>query len=214
MNQPYPLHGAKPIRIGSISTSREEIQDLIKAWIVISFAFAMVLSGSFLDAGFSGFFVISALTVGIGFIFHELAHKIVAQRFGCYAEFRAFNGMLMMAVLLSFLGFIFAAPGAVMIAGPVGRRRNGKIAVAGPVTNLVLAVVFLVVFVLYPNEFISTFARYGFMINTWLALFNMIPIWQLDGKKVLAWSKPVFFIVLASGFLLHVVAAVLPRLVS
>ena len=208
------MHGAKPIQIGKIATSHHEIRDLIKAWIVISFAFAMVLSGSFLNEAFSGFFVISALTVGIGFILHELAHKIVAQRFGCYAEFRAFNGMLMMAVLLSFLGFIFAAPGAVIIAGPVGRRRNGKIAVAGPVTNLVLAVVFLGLFSVYPSGFMSTFARYGFMINTWLALFNMIPIWQLDGKKVLAWSKPIYFGVLAFGFGLHVVATALPRLLS
>ena len=163
---------------------------------------------------FAIFFVISALTVGIGFIFHELAHKIVAQRFGCFAEFRAFNGMLMLAVILSFLGFIFAAPGAVMIAGPVGRRRNGKIAVSGPVTNLVLAVVFLGIFSLYPTGFLGTFSRYGFMINTWLALFNMIPLWQLDGKKVLAWSKPIYFGVLAGGFALHVVATALPRLLG
>ena len=42
-------------------------------------------------------------------------------------------------------------------------------------------------------------AKYGFMINTWLALFNMIPFGMFDGKKVLAWSKPVYFIILAVG---------------
>jgi len=72
-----------------------EQQDLVKAWFVIALAFAIVLNGGL---GFgSEFFiliVLSAITVGLGFLLHELAHKYVAQKYGCWAEFRAFNGML------------------------------------------------------------------------------------------------------------------------
>src|SRR3989338_91237 len=132
----------KQIYLGSINTSEKELRDLVKAWIAISLAFALVLRH---DIGLSFYqvFIVSAVTVGTGFLLHELGHKFVAQRYGCFAEFRSFDQMLILAILMSyFLGVLFAAPGAVMIQGPVGRGRNGKIRAAGPIVNLILAGMF------------------------------------------------------------------------
>ena len=77
------------------------------------------------------------LAVGPAFLLHEIGHKIIAKRNGCWAEFRADPGGLRFGLLLSFFfGFLFMAPGAVMCQGLVTRRENGHIAVAGPLTNL------------------------------------------------------------------------------
>ena len=181
------------IQVGRIATSRTELVDLIKAWLAISLAFGVLLGGSFS----LGSFMIAGLTVGLGFIAHEMAHKVVAQSYGCKAEFRAWDKMLILAVIMSFLGFVIAAPGAVMISGPVGVRRNGKISVAGAVANLIVAGLFLSLLIVPVTGVLFLIAKYGFMINTWLALFNMIPFGMFDGKKVLAWSKPVYFTILA-----------------
>jgi len=183
------------------STSKREIRDILKAWIVISLAFAIVLGGVSLSFGFLYFLLISAVTVGVGFLLHELAHKVVAQNYGLKAEFRSFDNMLALALLMSFFGFIFAAPGAVMISGRVMIGQYGRIAVAGPITNLFLALFFLGIFFISPPLLIQQIAQYGFFINSWLAFFNMIPVWQLDGKKVLEWNKPVYFLVAAVAFL-------------
>ena len=195
----------KQIRIGNISTSEIEIKDLIKAWIAISIAFAILIGGTIFSIKFYYSFIIASLTVGIGFLFHELGHKLVAQRYGCFAEFRAFNQMLILAILMSFFGFVLAAPGAVMISGPVGRRRNGKISLAGPAVNLVLAILFLGFLLSNPAGIIKTIAFYGFLVNTWLALFNMIPFGNFDGAKILRWNKFVYgifvFIVLLLMFM-------------
>lgn len=184
--------------------SSYEQQELLKAWAAVSLAFAILLGG-----GFSGLFtfnflmmvVVAAITVGIGFLLHELAHKYLAQQYGCWAEFRSDGRMLLFMIALSFFGFIFAAPGAVMIHGMVDRVRNGKISVAGPLTNILLALFFgLLSFVL--AEPFATFSSYGFMINSWLGLFNMLPFWTFDGAKVFAWNKMVFSVVIVIAALL------------
>ncbi len=193
------LQQPKQIYIGKINTSETEIRDLIKAWIAISIAFAIVMKG-LLELNFYERFIIAAITVGTGFLLHELGHKVVAQRYGCFAEFRSFDQMLLLAVIMSFFGFVFAAPGAVMISGPVGIRRNGKISAAGPIVNLVLALAFLSVLLIPPTGLIKIIAFYGFFINSWLALFNMIPLWNFDGAKVFRWDKTVYIIIVAIAF--------------
>ncbi|MBI2651578.1 hypothetical protein HYX01_03845 [Candidatus Woesearchaeota archaeon] len=192
----------KTINIGRINTSEREIKDLIKAWIAISIAFAVAMKG-FLMLNFYGIFIVASITVGTGFLLHELGHKLVAQRYGCFAEFRSFDNMLLLAIIMSFFGFIFAAPGAVMIHGPVGTRRNGKISAAGPIINLALATFFLAVLLAANAKFIAAIAFYGFYINTWLALFNMLPFWNFDGIKILRWNKAVYFsiVMVALAFL-------------
>jgi len=180
--------------------SEKETTDLIKAWVAISLAFAIVIRGFSFGPEFLYAFLLSALTVGIGFLAHELAHRTVARHYGCHAEFRAFDSMLILAVVMSFLGFVFAAPGAVMISGPVGVNRNGKISAAGPGVNLVLALIFLVlILVLEPAGFLRSVSSYGFLINSWLALFNMLPFGNFDGKKILNWNRTVYGIMVGVG---------------
>ncbi len=183
-----------------IKTSKEEIIDLIKAWIAVSIAFAFALrdpSTSFLESLF-----ISAISVGLGFLLHELAHKVVAQRYGCWAEFRSWDIMLVFAIVLAyFTNWVFAAPGAVFISGFVGIPRNGRISVAGPITNLVLAIFFLVLLIMNSNSLVILIAQYGIFVNTWLAIFNMLPFGPLDGKKVFLWNKTVYFAVLGIAIL-------------
>ena len=192
---------SKQIYIGKINTSEIEIRDLLKAWIAISIAFAIIMRSS-LRLSFYEVFIVSAITVGTGFLLHELGHKFVAQRYGCFAEFRSFDQMLILAILMSyFLGVLFAAPGAVMIRGPVGKGRNGKISAAGPLVNLALALLFFALLFLGPSGILKAIALYGFIINSWLALFNMIPIGNFDGVKILAWNKAVYGIIVAVSLL-------------
>ena len=196
----FYLQPGKQIYIGKINTSDIEIRDLIKAWLAISFAFAMVLRFS-IPLSFYEVFIISAISVGTGFLLHELGHKIVAQRYGCFAEFRAFDKMLLLAIFMSFFGFVLAAPGAVMINGRVDKTRNGKISAAGPIINLILAFLFLSVLLTSPEGFLKIIAFYGFFINSLLALFNMIPFGIFDGAKVLRWNKKVYGSIVAIALL-------------
>ncbi len=197
----------KIIKFWKINTSTFELKDIVKAWLVLSLAFAFVLSGvKLLSPNFTQIFsyrflfifLISLFTAGIGFLFHELGHKFVAQKYGCVAEFRAFDQMLMLALgLAAIVGFIFAAPGAVMISGRITRRENGIISAAGPLVNFVLGIVFLFLGYLFP-AYTMAFSI-GFTINFWLGLFNMIPFGNFDGIKIFQWNPYVWTAMVAFG---------------
>jgi len=142
------------------------------------------------------YFAMAAVTVGVSFLAHEVGHKILAQRYGCWAEFRAFNSMLIVAIAMSFFGFIFAAPGAVFIRGHLTKEKYGKISLVGPLTNVIFAIIFLIAKIL-TTGIVKEVSGYGLLINAWLAVFNMIPFLSFDGAKIFKWNKPVYFVVLA-----------------
>ena len=179
-----------------IRTSSTEMQHLFIAWIAISYAFALVLSGPARRDPFGEIviykFMLSLLTVGVSFILHELAHKVVAQRYNMWAEFRMSSSMLMFAVGLAYMmGALIAAPGAVQIYGNYATREQiGRIGAAGPLMNVLLALAFTPLVGM--DGFLGEVGSFGVLINLWLAAFNMLPISVLDGKKVLAWSKGAF----------------------
>jgi len=178
--------------------SDTEIKELLKAWAAISVAFAIASDGgSLFDPRTLS---LSALTVGLGFLVHEMGHKFVAQRFGYPAEFRAFDTMLIVAILLSFTGFVFAMPGAVFIAGLPTNEENGKISVAGPGASLLLAVSFLLLSFLFDSSKSFLIISQGFQINAWWAFFNLLPIGNFDGPKIWRWNKGVYGALLLTAF--------------
>lgn len=174
-----------------------EIKDLAIAWVALSLAFALFFGGGYqilaIPAVFLELVVISFITAGIGFLLHELAHKIVAIRYNQEAAFHANIQMLVLAIASGAIGFIFAAPGAVHHRGYITERENGIIAVAGPITNIVLGMIFFPL-MLVDHQLLFLMGLYGTLINFFLAAFNLLPFGPLDGKKVITWSVPVFLV--------------------
>lgn len=198
-----------------LSFSRTELRDLAVAWVALGLAFAIFFARGgtgvirlLATGGFLAALVVSLLTAGLGFLLHELAHKVVAVRYGQIAEFRADFGMLFLAVISALAGFIFAAPGAVYHRGRLTERESGLIALAGPVTNLALAAVFVPVFVaggLLGSPLLSLLGGRGIGINLFLAAFNMLPFGALDGNTVISWSRTAFAAVFVPSLVLTVV---------
>ena len=169
-----------------VKFSKIEVRDLFKAWLIISLAFGIVLSGGVFGWALLETIILSAITVGIAFLLHEMGHKYFAQKYGCFAEFRADNYMLFLAMITSFFGIVFAAPGAVIILGRVTKAKYGKIALAGPMMHI-----FLMLIASFFND-LGLFDTFIF-VNAMLALFYMIPIHNLDGAKILLGS-PVLYL--------------------
>lgn len=200
------------LRIRGIRFSVDEIRDLAIAWGALGIAFTVFIfvatgrsvfpdiTAAVFSPLFGRLFVLSILTVGVGFLLHELAHKVVAVRFGQIASFKADYRMLALCIGAAFAGFLFAAPGAVYHRGRITPRQRGLVSVAGPLTNVVLVGVFLP-FVFLPG-FLGEVGQVGVLVNAFLAAFNMIPFGPLDGKTVRSWNGPVFLAVFVGCVLL------------
>ena len=196
--------------LGSIG--KTEAKDLLLSLIALTVAFSIVGGRRLPEAEV---FLISAIGVGTGFLLHEMAHKFAAQRYGYWAEYRANFTGLIMVVILAFAGFIFAAPGAVMIRkisvtpdvwqDPAShelleekaKREELVISLAGPMTNIVLVFFFFLLMATGAIKvgFGASAASFALFINLSLAAFNLLPFGPLDGKKVFDSNRMVWAIV-------------------
>ena len=188
--------------------SRLELLHLGIAMLVLTIAFTFALSRSSLlmillgsPLSFSRFLNGLGLSfVGIvcAFFVHELAHKFMAQSYRLWSEFRMYpKGLISALILSSITGFLFATPGSVMFRGEPRPFEEGRIAVAGSLANLILAAITL------PILFFITFEQEGFLaqsigyicvINTVLAVFNLLPFGPLDGVVVFKWNSTIWSI--------------------
>jgi Zn-dependent protease len=186
---------------------QKELDDLAISAVVIAVAFGIAYSG-----GYSAFSNPRSLTitclmalvgVSTGFILHELGHRFMARRFQCVAQFVMSPFGLLIALASSMFGFVFAAPGAVQIftgydqlGNPtLTRERHGQISLTGPAINIGLSLVFMLMNIIFPNALCAL----GAYINSWLAVFNLIPFGPLDGRAVFNWRKSVWLVAMALG---------------
>lgn len=139
------------------------------------------------------------------FLGHEIAHKIVAQRHGLWAEFR----LILIGALLTLLSVIsplfkIIAPGAVMVSGSADKRTMGKTSIAGPAINIILGATFLAAAFLC-TQFNAMLAPIAYF-NAWIALFNLIPFGMLDGFKIFIWDKKIWVLAFATSVTLTIVS--------
>jgi Zn-dependent protease len=212
--QPAP-HAGRP----RITFSRDEVIHLLGAVAILTFCFAFLREGGLIRKGILTFppwgkgalafppwvdVFSSFLAVGSGFVLHELAHKVVAQRYGHWAEFRAqFRNLFISLALVAGTGILIAAPGAVIIQGNVTRRENGLISLVGPGMNFVIAAAtFPFAYALNPDLPLPRTMGIISTANAFLCIFNLIPLGPLDGRKVMRWNPFVYLgaVVAALGF--------------
>lgn len=184
----------------------DEVKDMIIADIVLTIAFALVFSGGLqnISSGllrFPYYLGVFAVAMPISFVLHEYMHKIMAQRFGAVAGFRKSNQGILITLFTSMFGFLVGLPGATIIyAHSFTKKQEGYVSLAGPLTNFAVFLILLMLAAFTPlGNFGNTIGIIMFL-NIWLAFFNMLPIYPLDGSKVFRWNKAVYVIVMAAVF--------------
>ncbi len=175
------------LSIGPVRFSSFELFELGKAWIALSVAFTILFRQSL---GIPRAFVYALIAVAVALLFREIVRKLVAQWHHCWVFLWSNPLTLILAVISSFFGLVFAVPGGVVIRGALSPARSGKIALSGPLANMALAVFFSILSFI---PVISGFASASIVVNEWLALFNLLPFPKFDGEIVFDWDKAWYF---------------------
>ena len=170
-----------------------------------------ILSGNFNIVSVLMGILATTIIIMVILPFHELAHGFVAYKLGDDTAKRqgrlTFNPLAhinyMGAVCLLLVGFGWAEPVPVnyyRLKNP--KRDMALVALAGPVANLIAAVVgellvnlFLLIVPLSNSDTVwysavVVFFYYYVQVNVNLAVFNLIPLPPLDGSKILGAFLP------------------------
>ncbi|NJE09789.1 site-2 protease family protein [Thermococcus sp. MAR1] len=186
------------------SAGRREIEDLLVSFLVLTLLF------SNFDPYALPYAAVAVLTA---FLFHELAHRQIARHYGYRAYYRRWDTGILLALLMGVATrlltgstWIFAALGAVQVYAPYAvdsREAFGKIALAGPLTNIAVGIVALVVLrTTHPFTTLWWIFRTTATVNLWLAFFNLLPFPPLDGSKVVRWNAGAWAVSIGVAYLL------------
>lgn len=147
------------------------------SWFLILFLVIWSLAEFYFPANYPGwtkFFYwaassIAALLLFISVLFHEFSHSLVGRK----------SNIIVKSITL----FVFGGV-AEMVTEPKKPVDEFKMAVAGPLASLFLAGCFFVVSILEIGTTAGAIAHYLFLINSILAMFNLVPAFPLDGGRI------------------------------
>ncbi len=204
--------GRQPKRAKYVSFSHKELKHIsVAAGLVISIGFSIGLYenylGGFLPKWSWDVMAVFAVIMTASFLVHEIAHKIMAQKNGLWAEFRLTTWGAVLTLVCVFLPFKMISPGAMMISGTPNGDEIVKISLAGPLTNIIFSSTLLgLAFALLPSipSTYTTMLIFASYINAFMAVFNLIPFGILDGYKIFSFNKKLWALAFIPSLILTV----------
>jgi Zn-dependent protease len=176
-----------------IKFTKEEIRNLLISIIVISILFTinMTQKSGWTNPDIINILIITIIIFSISLIAKIYSQKYLARKYHYHIEYKIWGYGLIFALITMLLNIFVITPGYFKY-GLYDRiatdEEKAKIALIGPAINIIIAVIFLIALIILKSMMTTGIIKLamliGFYINTYMAVFNLIPFMALDGIKL------------------------------
>lgn len=158
-----------------------------------------------------------ALIFSFSFVVHEMAHLQTGKHFEFQSRFCLTTVGIKTTIRSALIGIPIALPGAAVSVGvdpDDDKDKMGAIKIAGPASNFILGLLFIIVSLLLPVSLstLKMILLQGGSLNCVLGTFNMFPGefkgFALDGKYIKKWKPGYYFgllVLLVSGLVVSII---------
>ncbi|VVB76406.1 Uncharacterised protein [Candidatus Tiddalikarchaeum anstoanum] len=220
----------KRVKTAIESFNKKELLELSLSILALAFMFALkdIVLGSLWFVSV----LIYIVTVSISVFTKIITQKVVAQKFDCAVNYSISYNLLLIGLLVALLlngSLVFAATGTIIITSAYFTRlgykfvnltnmERGIIALSGTITNILLALISLLLYPLSPTIF-----QQLININVLMAVFNMMPFPPFEGSIIFWWNRmiwvmaiiiPLFMVFFAFNLIFALIGAVLIIVIS
>lgn len=183
--------------------NRKEVKDIILTIFSISVIASLK---DFPEGGWISTFILSFFLISVSLMIKLTAHKLTAKKYDCTAVYKFDYNLFLIALLIGLISnsaLIFAVMGSITVAsayisrlghkfGNVTLREKGLINLSGPMMNIILALISIILHPVNPVIFQELLR-----LNVFMSMFSLIPLPPLDGSKVIWWNRLVWLICFA-----------------
>ena len=202
----------------------KEIERLILSIIVLSFAFMQ----SFYGKAEVFLFIISFVLTSLSYTFKQIIHYLAGKKFGFNVEYKLWGPGTVLAAVSSLFPLTFAVLGYIEIKSkyhdhvdrhstdvgpftweiPLGIRK-ALISYAGIMSNLLLGMILLSFPLFDIYSLPLNIFKLGAFMNFSLALFNLLPVPDLDGIRVITYRASVWVLTTLMSLLLLIMVFII-----
>ncbi|MBE6487134.1 MAG: hypothetical protein E7Z86_00210 [Methanosphaera stadtmanae] len=204
-----------------VKFTKDEIKHLLLSFIAVTIIFSIHLTNKY-HWSTNEFITVLPLTLivfVISLILRTFIQKKIALDYRYTIQYKLYSYGLIFSIITMIFNIIVLIPSYIdygLYERMISDNEKYKISLVGPVFNIILAVIFMIILLIIKpyfslnivdiNFYIMLAAIIGFNVNSYMSFFNLIPFVVTDGLNLFNYKTSVWIILIVLSGILSVLS--------
>ena len=200
----------------NIKFTKDELKNILISIIIISILFTvnMTRRTQWTQDNFINILIITLIIFTISLTAKIYSQKSLARKFKYHIEYNIWGYGILFSLVTMLLNVFIITTGYFkygLYKRIATDEEKAKIARIGPITNIILAIIFLLSLITIKSltiniPILKLAMLIGFYINTYMAAFNLIPFMTLDGIKIVEYDMKMWIVPMTASVILLIIS--------